>query len=475
VKRFAFAIAACAVVTACAGTGSELSSDVPVSTASTQPPVTIVAGTPCQSEGKLDQGFECRQSVDGPVWVSTSSDGYRVDTYGDDAVCKLPDRRPESKGQGMVIGFPLSLSGVPTPSVGTITLAAVAVDFPDYQGSPAELATLRKTAENIDEWLENESDGRVSAEWQFHEQWITMSKPAAEYRVQGFGVQPYQALSTEIVDRVLEVMELRELDELFVYFPNSITSQDQDLEDPFESILPQIGIPEREIRQFNGSRLHNLKGSGTISRRNGNVLWAIWAHELLHTFGLQVHGPHSSGLIDTVSNTTFTVSAWSRWLLGWLDDAQVACVDPTNGPVEVDLVPLQLVAPSDAIRAAIVPLTETTALLIESHRSVGYGASKGFGQGTGIGRTGVYGIVAYVLDSAEKPEADPTTEGATSGTRFIASEALVSGDRGAFGSFADPNAPFQPLTYLGERIVEAGHTIEFIRTSGFDTVVISKN
>lgn len=406
--------------------------------------------------------------------MATSIDGYRTDSYGDDSRCKLPDRRGMSSSLGLVIGFPLSLANLPTSSLGELSLAAVAVDFPDFQGSPTELVTLRDSAESIDAWLEQESADRISATWQFHEEWITMSKPAADYRVQGFGTEAFQQLSTEIVDRVLEVLILDKVDNLFVYFPHSITNMDQGIADDFQSILPQIGLPEREIKQFGRSRLRDLKGSGTISKKNGNVLWAIWAHDLLHTMGLQVHGPEASGLIDNESNGTFTVSAWNRWILGWLDDQQVACLGTVTDPVEVDLIPLQVDAPSDGVQAAIVPLTETTAILVESHRAVGYGENKGFGKGTGIGRPGAYGIVAYLIDSAQTAPYDPTTMNNSVGTRFLFPEDIVNGKRGAFGSVANPGLKSQPLTFSGERILESGYIIEFVASGGFDTIRVSK-
>lgn len=301
-----------------------------------------------------------------------------------------------------------------------------------------------------------------------------MSKPAAEYRVQGFGTEPYQELSTEIVDRVLDVMELRELDELFVYFPDSITEQDQLLDNAFDSVLPQIGLPTREQAQFDYSRLRNMKGSGTISKRNGNVLWAIWAHEFLHALGLQVHGPEPTALIDSGSTHSFTLSAWSKWLLGWLDDDQIACIPRDALPAEVDLVPLEVEAGVDGIRAAIVPLTETSAILIESHRAVGHSANNGFGNGLGIGDPGTYGIVVSYLDSDETAPYDPFTNDDSAGTRFVYPDGLEAGDRTNYGTMARPEWPKQPLAFLGETVVTANLSIDFIASTGIDTIRITE-
>ena len=65
--------------------------------------------------------------------------------------------------------------------------------------------------------------------------------------------------------------------------------------------------------------------------------------------------------------THFEMLAWSRWQLGWLRDTQVACV--TSFPTSVQLTPLAI---PGGIKAVVVPLTETTALVVESRRILGY-------------------------------------------------------------------------------------------------------
>ncbi len=59
--------------------------------------------------------------------------------------------------------------------------------------------------------------------------------------------------------------------------------------------------------------------------------------------------------------------AWSRWQLGWLRDTQVACIK--SFPASVQLTPLPI---PGGVKAVVVPLTETTALVVESRRALGY-------------------------------------------------------------------------------------------------------
>ena len=445
----------------------------PEGASSTAPVVSVSEGERCQREGDKIEPLECRRSLNGLRWMSTRILGARADTFADDEVCKLPDQRRLSQEIGLVIGFPRSLSGVLTPSEGVATLAAVAIDFPDFRGAPEELGILSENANNFDAWLANESGGRLSTTWQIHESWITMSKPAADYRVQGFGTEPYQALSTEIVDEVLKVMELNNLDELFIYFPESITNEDQDLEDEFQTILPQIGLPYRE---YDLTRIRNMKGSGTLSKRNGNVLWAIWSHEFLHSLGLQIHNPAGMNFIDNDANFSLTLSSWSRWILGWLDDTQVACLDGVSKSVEVDLIPLEADPLVPGVRMALIPLTTTTGILIESHRAEGYSANNGFGNGQGIGPDGTYGLLAYFVDSAvtsrDEGQNGPQSSDDPVGTHFLYSDELREGLRASYGT-VEPNFKPQPLVQVGETITTDSFVIEFVASSGFDTIRVT--
>jgi hypothetical protein len=66
-------------------------------------------------------------------------------------------------------------------------------------------------------------------------------------------------------------------------------------------------------------------------------------------------------------STANEMFAWSRWQLGWLRDTQVACI--TSFPTSVQLTPLAI---PGGIKAVVVPLTETTALVVESRGRLGY-------------------------------------------------------------------------------------------------------
>jgi M6 family metalloprotease-like protein len=59
--------------------------------------------------------------------------------------------------------------------------------------------------------------------------------------------------------------------------------------------------------------------------------------------------------------------AWHKWRLGWLDDAQIACVRRT-GPHIYDLSPIEV---PGGRKAAVIPLTRTRAYVMEARSAIG--------------------------------------------------------------------------------------------------------
>jgi hypothetical protein len=179
-----------------------------------------------------------------------------------------------------------------------------------------------------------------------------------------------------------------------------------------------------------------------------------------------------TGVALTYSNLVAAAEA-SAENLGWLDDDQIACIPTDALPAEVDLVPIETDPAVDGIRAAIVPLTETSAIFIESHRATGHSANNGFGNGLGIGDLGTYGIVVEYLDSDETAPYDPFTNDDSAGTRFLYPAELQAGARGNYGTMAREEWPIQPLTFLGETVETPQVNIDFTASTGFDSITIT--
>ena len=117
-------------------------------------------------------------------------------------------------------------------------------------------------------------------------------------------------------------------------------------------------------------------------------------HEMGHTLGLpdlyayagQAHrfvgGFSLMGLISGHSREFF---GWERWLLGWIDDGQVACA--ATGTSETLLSPVEQIG---GTKIVVVPTGATTAVVAESRRALGYDTNGALSPG----------VVVYFIDTS---------------------------------------------------------------------------
>jgi hypothetical protein len=129
----------------------------------------------------------------------------------------------------------------------------------------------------------------------------------------------------------------------------------------------------------------------------------VVAHELGHVLGLQDLYSNSEtdpspfvGDFDFMSNASKDAAApgllgWDRWRLGWISDASVVCVKPT-AENRITLSPLQT---GKGMLLAVVPLSSTRALVMESRHPIGLDS-----------KLASPGVLVYIVDTVTD-----TTEG----------------------------------------------------------------
>ncbi len=103
-------------------------------------------------------------------------------------------------------------------------------------------------------------------------------------------------------------------------------------------------------------------------------LW--YPHEFGHSLGLpDLYGAKLPGrgrftrpysLMDDISSSAPGYMGYSKWILRWLDDSQVECI---TADATVALTPL---ATPVGPKLAVVPLSESSALVAEVRRAMGY-------------------------------------------------------------------------------------------------------
>ncbi|KAF4495273.1 hypothetical protein FAGAP_8602 [Fusarium agapanthi] len=112
----------------------------------------------------------------------------------------------------------------------------------------------------------------------------------------------------------------------------------------------------------------------------GTKSWKVLAHETGHTMcladlypfedlglGYYVGGWSAMGDLSGIAPDFF---AWDKWRLGWLNDGSVDCVSE-RGTTQHTLNPLELNTSDNGVKAVVVAVNQTSALVVEARTSEG--------------------------------------------------------------------------------------------------------
>lgn len=128
--------------------------------------------------------------------------------------------------------------------------------------------------------------------------------------------------------------------------------------------------------------------NGAASGSDLTILgWPWFNHEIGHTMSLidtagplPAASPHAGlwhtyvgefSLMGDPTGRAKEYLGWERWQLGWLDDSQVACLQPDakRADTTIKLSPIER---PGGIKLAIVPTGRNTAVIVESRRAEGF-------------------------------------------------------------------------------------------------------
>jgi M6 family metalloprotease-like protein len=222
-----------------------------------------------------------------------------------------------------------------------------------------------------------------------------------------------------------------------------------------QSVIKNFSTNEGKINSGMTATPFTLTGLGELddakSRHSNFVVPYWWLHEMYHAgFGLlDHHGPREDrdryglGEWTLMSGNGGDLSAWEKWILGFITDSQVHCLNTSQTQV-------RWIAPSSVKtkekKLVVIPLSQTKGIIIESIRPAGlyYKIPKASN-----------GVLIYVVDLDLR---DPGLE----------LKLVLPSNRN----------PDQPPSWLsqatlreGEFVVSNGHKITIVESGNFGDVV----
>lgn len=291
------------------------------------------------------------------------------------SACQLKDQVTPIRtinGVGLSAGFPKVNWRL--PSYGKIRALIVPVDFPDVNGVDNAPAFFTPIANNVRDFYFNQSYGRLTFDFEILPNWVRVPFSVSDF---GYGStvgsgDPGSYLKA-IVKLADPLIDLGQYDAVYFLVPKQM---------PFEKMGwgPAITHPSWTRTGYftNGA----TGGADMYLPQNGTGAdWKWMVHETGHAFGLYDedldHASASLGswgvMADSWTNNVIEHNAWDRYLQGWLTEMQTSCIPRNQLSASGTTVKLNpLVRQNSEIKVAMVPLSDSKILVMESRKNEGF-------------------------------------------------------------------------------------------------------
>ena len=433
----------------------------------------VKAGATCKSMGQIKTvsglKYTCIKSGSKLLWskgfvvrkpVPTAqgiANALPSQPSSDVNLCKLNENNSNRRGTGenaLPTGFP-SVSSL-TRKTGTVKWALVPIDFSDIKGDSNFRSRVDTQMNLLSEWFDTVSEGKFKVEWVVAKNWTTLPGKSSDYKI------PF----SDGPDRSPAIAEfwrkaITESDKNFDYtniqtvnfiLPLSQTVVTESLQGfPWEQAVKNHVTQEGKISSFSIP--------GVFFNKENRQYWSYWAHEFGHAMALPHIGssrePNPFLGLDIMGNQdgyTRELTGWMRFVAGWLNDEKVYCQE-LQKLVSTNLTLVPLSGTKNGIKMAVIPISESKALIVESRRETKFSCAM---------PTKKNGVLTYVYDATR-----------SHGENFLIP--LTPAGRSNESSSNCPISPNpDPILRQGEKMKFEGVTIEVLESKDNDRIRISK-
>ena len=373
-------------------------------------------------------------------------------------LCKIKD---VSKTRGMTgAGFPEW--NALTAKSGTVKWALIPIDFSDFPGEANFRARVDEQMKLLTEWFDVVSEGKFKVQWVVADNWVRLPGESSDYVIPksvnvndaANGPKLFQdAMSAS--DPVFDFTNIQTVNFILPKGQNFIGEGSQGF--PWDQVVKDLRTNEGQIASYSIP--------GTFFDAPEREYWSYWAHEFGHAIGLGHVGGWSELPINTFNpfdilggqdGPTRELSGWMRFFGRWIPDERVFCRQASQiREIEMTLAPLSGSQPG--LRLAILPISQSRAVIIESRRYTKFSC--------GIDTKN--GVLVYIYDA---------TKG--HGEEFLIPQAPTTRPIESHNVGKKPcmtTAIPDPLLYEGEKVSVEGLTIQVLLHGNYDRIKITKN
>lgn len=308
--------------------------------------------------------------------------------------CRLPEKGHKNKQHST--GFPLETENLKPDQ--HIRLAVIAIDWPDFEGDPEVLPEENEDVKTFVDYYVTVSQGQLSFEVAYATKWYRLPESVSSYsqrQVSDFNPKLAQhAINAADPDFDFSAIDLT----IFVLpayapIPSGVPQTDDQM-GSFQHFNAYSSPSDPRMIYSDEGWVRNYIGAGAYFDDERRPEWSYYIHEAAHTLHVPdwyrreanfVLGPNQDiqleysigpmnvwSVMSSQDGPSRTFDSWTRWLLGWLSDEQVACFDLLqvlgHGEFEVELVPLD--SSEAGIKSVIIRTGPHSGVVVESRRAI---------------------------------------------------------------------------------------------------------
>lgn len=342
-----------------------------------------------------------------------------------------------------------------TPKVGKVKWALIPIDFSDLPGEKIFRPRFDGQMKLLSEWYTSVSGGKFNVEWVILDKWATLPGKSTDYVIPrsvnvsnaANGAKLFKAAMTA-ADPFFDFTNIQTVNFVLPSGQTIIGESSQGF--PWDQVVKE--------HYTNEGRISSYSMPGQFFDTPDRTYWSYWAHEFGHAIGLpHVGSSHEYGdmqawdLMGSQDGPARELSGWLRFLAGWLAANQIYCRDAsTVNNLNVSLVPLS--SADKGLKLAVLPISRTKALVIESRRDTKFSCQASSARN---------GVLVYLYDA---------TLGHSQ--NFLIPLGGLERQEQSNSCGAPPGKDF--LLRTGDRVVYEGITIEVLKHSSLDKILITR-
>lgn len=291
--------------------------------------------------------------------------------YANLSPCRIKEAEYETRPH-MAMGFPIPAERAKLDE--NLVVQFVPVQFADLKAKSTPTSDFKDVRVALEKFWERMATKKVNLDIRIPDAYFTMPKNIDDYKLNvKFGQWgstprsdwPFSKEAAAIADPSIDFSDADVI--VIAHLPEAKNSQ-------IAAFTAEAAMPNSStVIQTDERKIYNILIQGDDEQRD----IYNWIHEFGHMLGLTDfghEGPNDSSNVGKAyydimtSYRNMELFVWHRFLLGILEDSQLACV--TEGSSTHWLRPVAW--PGASLEGVVIPLSSTTALVVESRRRVGY-------------------------------------------------------------------------------------------------------